>query len=995
MSHRHEAFRMIVTMLGAPRQATAASIVAFVLIVAGCDWRSPETMKPEAVSATTKAPQGQAETDFFELAIRLREQGKLDEAADSVYKSLIQAPDNAAAKMLAAELEAERGKFELAAEITSSISFDSPVGASAIDLRVRLLVKIERYSEAADVLLAALDEGREETRWRHEAWKLLNHVGRREEASTQALVLCRMGQATEQQLLSLINQVRSFPTPEMIPHRDETAFHPGLGRARWFFSRGERELGLAELTDDDSKGLLHPAGDALFGRLLAESQRWDEFRRWSQKVTSETKRYSNYWAAIGTYLNDNRQYEGAARALLEAVHRDPTDRLSVQRLYSVLGSLGRNDDAEQFKFRGVEISNTEQESLILFRKTEDIEARKRLARQLMELDRPFETLAWTMSMLPSSAVGPRRVVDQQRQQLLQNAVAMTMASESALLGLERSDFDLESATRELLKSEATALDSRPPRGNVTAKPRLVDRASERGLSFQWYKDVDIDLISIPIHESLGGGIAVLDFDLDGWPDLYLAQGSGDPPTDRATRSNQLFRNCETQFDDCTEKANAVDFNYSSGIAAGDINQDGFPDLFLGSLGHNRLLVNNGDGTFQDASERLGDCGDRFTTSVAIADINGDRLPDLFEANYIEMEGGFTLPVVGDDGKLATPSPLSHYADSDRWFEQRSDGQFSAHVIGREIAKPGTALGLIITDFDSDGVNDIFVGNDVRPNHLLVRADQGFVNVADSKGVANGFDGVANGCMGIATGDFDRDGTLDLHIANYSLESSNLFLQTLANAFVDQSRRYGLAEPTYTNVGFGTKAADIDRNGFLDLIVTNGHIFDMRHLGEPYQMSPQLFMSTGDHFQLAEMGESTYWNDLYLGRAITQSDFDRDGDIDFFVGHLDKPLALLENETETSGKWLQLELVGTTSERDAIGAKVDLSVGQIRQSEWVIAGDGYLSSDESVVIFAFPATDTPAQIDVLWPSGARQSFLDTRANHRYLIIEGDAELHVRR
>ncbi len=163
------------------------------------------------------------------------------------------------------------------------------------------------------------------------------------------------------------------------------------------------------------------------------------------------------------------------------------------------------------------------------------------------------------------------------------------------------------------------------------------------LNFQWYRDVEINPDIIPIHEALGGGIAVLDYDLDGWPDVYLAQGSGDPPTSSCTRSNQLFRGGPQVFHPVTSLAQADDFNYSSGLAAGDVNQDGFVDLYLGSLGHNRLLVNNGDGTFRDATLQMDDSSDRFTSSVAIADINSDGLPDLFESNYIQMEGGFAVP----------------------------------------------------------------------------------------------------------------------------------------------------------------------------------------------------------------------------------------------------------------------------------------------------------------------------------------------------------------
>ena len=416
---------------------------------------------------------------------------------------------------------------------------------------------------------------------------------------------------------------------------------------------------------------------------------------------------------------------------------------------------------------------------------------------------------------------------------------------------------------------------------------------------------------------------------------------------------------------------------------------------MGSLGHNRLLINNGDGTFREQTSRLGAFADRFTASVAIADINNDRLPDLFESNYIEMEGGFALPKVGPDGKLISPTPLSHYPESDRWFENLGNGEFQLHEITRSIANPGTSLGLVITDFQSDGKNEVFVGIDVRPNHLLVQnGDNSFVNVADTNGLANGFSGAANGCMGIATGDFNRDGRFDLQIANYALEPANLYLQNDSGDFIDYSIRYGLAAATHPYVGFGTKAVDFDRNGFLDFIVTNGHIFDVRDKGEPYQMAPQVLMSDGRSLSLTEVeDDSGYWDKTYLGRTIAMLDYDRDGATDFLIGHLDQPLALLHDETHAEGDWIQVELIGTTSERDAIGAKLSLTVDDTPYVEWVTAGDGYFCSDEPVSRFAFPKTqpDASVRLQVHWPSGLVQDVGAIKANHRYLVIEGQPEV----
>ena len=981
--------------------------LAVIFPLVGCRQESDPDADRDSDQASAAADHAAELESALADARALAQSGEYDAAAQSLYTLMIRQGDNDEAKALTAQVEAARGNLETAVEISQSIDINSRIWPTAVDLRYQVLARMGRHCEAADTLLDAIKSKQDRPRWRHEVWRLLNYVGRRQEASDQAMTLCRLGLATEPELLSLIGRRLAFPTPDLIdaltsqgqlpPGRTATdQFASGLGKSRWFFSIDQHDLALEELADQSRNQFESPAAEALYGRLLAETQRWEAFTQWHRTISSDAKQFSDYWSALGTFFIDSRAHEAATRSLLEAIRRDPTDRVCCQRLSKVLAAMDRAGDSDQYRNLGIEIAQTERLAKEVSLSPASKENRSQLARYLMELGRPFETLGWTSTMLPAEAIQPRQVISQQRADLLQDPSATELAIEVVMMGLDPSDFDLQPQLEQLLGREQTAIASTTaPSRAISAVPRLANRAGDAGLQFQWYKDVDIDLVSIPIHESLGGGIAVLDYDLDGWPDVYLAQGSGDPPTDQCTRSNELFRHLTSTFTRHTSAADAEDFHYSSGLAAGDINQDGFPDLFLGSLGHNRLLINNGDGTFREQTSRLGAFADRFTASVAIADINNDRLPDLFESNYIEMEGGFALPKVGPDGKLISPTPLSHYPESDRWFENLGNGEFQLHEITRSIANPGTSLGLVITDFQSDGKNEVFVGIDVRPNHLLVQnGDNSFVNVADTNGLANGFSGAANGCMGIATGDFNRDGRFDLQIANYALEPANLYLQNDSGDFIDYSIRYGLAAATHPYVGFGTKAVDFDRNGFLDFIVTNGHIFDVRDKGEPYQMAPQVLMSDGRSLSLTEVeDDSGYWDKTYLGRTIAMLDYDRDGATDFLIGHLDQPLALLHDETHAEGDWIQVELIGTTSERDAIGAKLSLTVDDTPYVEWVTAGDGYFCSDEPVSRFAFPKTqpDASVRLQVHWPSGLVQDVGAIKANHRYLVIEGQPEV----
>ncbi|MGB0598576.1 MAG: FG-GAP-like repeat-containing protein [Rubripirellula sp.] len=977
------------------------------LLHVGCDSESKPAADPPIAtidaSETTAEGKGTPEpenVDHLAVARRMASLNYWESSADAAYKALLEDPTNYEAMLLAGEAEAERGNFDKSLALASSIDTDWRLGERAVFLHARSLFELKRTSEAADVFLAELEKKPRQSALRHRAWRLLNQVGRREDACRQAELLCRIGQADEMELHSLIRRTDAFPII-LEPNTDPSKyFEPGLGLARWHFSQLDYRKAIEELTPEYESGFKTAAASALYGRLLAETQAAEQFPKWHAACDlPELEELGDYWAALGTHFFDAREYEASARALLEAVLHNPTDRLSIQRLAKVFDAMGQPEQAEQFRRRGVELAQCERSSEALqaipvSNRSEHQSGSSKLMQHMLELERPFEILAWAIRVHPSRDIQKRREIEQKRGELLNSEEALVMAREASLLGVDPNNFSLGTAFETLLAARETP--PSPPESKLVtalAAPRLVNVASNVGLDFQWYQDLEINLASIPIHESIGGGIAVLDYDLDGWPDVYFAQGSGEPPSDACTRSNQLMRNNDGKFVAVTLPAGGTDLNYGSGLAAGDVNQDGFPDLFVGSLGHNRLLINNGDGTFQDTTERLGEVADRFSTSLAIADINGDALPDLYEAVYIEMDGAFALPKVDKDGREIQPSPLEHFAQSDRWFENLGNGNFAVHEITRDTARPGTSLGVLVADFDNQSGNEVFVGNDVRPNHFLLQADENtLLNAADVQGVANGFSGTANGCMGIAAADFNHDGTLDLHITNFNQESANLYLQATTGGFTDYAVRYRLDELSLPYVGFGTKAIDIDRNGWLDLAITNGHIFDMSDYGEGFQLPPQLLMNRGEFFELVAVDDdSGYWEQNYLGRSMAMLDFDRDGASDLMINHLDKPVALLRNETNTKGRELQLELVGTTSERDAIGTRVEIAVAGQKRTAWVTAGDGYLCSDEAFVEFGLGLEAEVTRLVVHWPSGKRQEFTGATPPGRYLAVEGQTDL----
>lgn len=992
-------------------------LLLLLVSVAGCGAGDPGASSESTSFANTPSDQpglvkGDSDSianDELSAAKDFFDKDDLDSAFRLLSKLLIKTPKDGQTLLLASRVELAKGNRVTAIELAESVALDSPQAVEATNLLVQLYVKANQPEDAVERLALALDatsgSASLAVAWRHQSWTLLNRMGRRQEASVQADVLCRLGHYNRGLLISLLRRNESFPMvldgKVLDGKAPQNLFYPGMGMARWFFSQGEFEQALKQLAAEKVSGFSSPAARALYGRLLAETQATNEFVQFYQACDAETRRFSDYWIALGIYFFDQQQLGASARALLEGILVDPTDDDACHRLARVLAALDRAEDSAAMREHAIRVALLRDLVSQLSLHQSNPELTGDLPEKLITLGRPFESIGWALIDLSPLNVAKRNGLIQQRDYLRSRPETLGMASEVARMEIDRNDFSIDAAS-EALAAAATGAEPANPDSTLTGPaqdrpmgvtPAFENVAAKRGVDFQWYHAKEINLTSIPLHEMMGGGIGVCDYDLDGYPDIYLGQGSGDPPREQCTRSNQLLRNLGGRFSQVTIAAAAEDFHYSSGIAAGDVNQDGFPDLFLGAIGGNRLLVNNGDGTFRDSTDVLAASSPQFTSSVAIADLTGDAIPELFECVYVEMEDAFRLPDRDADGNEIVPNPNDFFPEADRWYFNKGDGTFESRVIDRNRIQPGTSLGLVITDIDSDGSNDVFISNDARPNHLLVHFGKPSIqNIAVLRGVAYGFRGFSNACMGIAAGDFNRDGRIDLNITNYASEPNNHFLQGENGVFSDYATRYQLNTISEPYVGFGIKAIDFNRNGWLDLFVTNGHVFDQRHRGKSFQMPPQLVLNQATKFILSDVIDpSDYWVGQYLGRSVAKFDFDRDLDMDLLVGHLDAPLALLANQTQGPGSSFQLQLIGTESERDAIGTRVVVTASGKQWTEWVTAGDGFLSTDEAVLDFGLGQAEQIESIEIDWISGRQQIFREIAANHRYLAVEGGAVL----
>lgn len=540
----------------------------------------------------------------------------------------------------------------------------------------------------------------------------------------------------------------------------------------------------------------------------------------------------------------------------------------------------------------------------------------------------------------------------------------------------------------------------PPRPAASSIIRFDVAAAE--IDFRYFNSAVPATPGARMFEFTGGGVGAADFDLDGRPDLYFTQGCRWPP-DPTQREflDRLYRNLGDRYIDVTDAAAIVEPGFSQGIACGDYNEDGFPDVYVGNIGGNRLFRNNGDGTFGSAlpDTRTPTAPEEpqqlvWTTSVAIADVNGDSLPDLFDANYVTGSDVYER-ICDHDGTPGVCSPTVFDAERDRFWLNRGDGTFSevGQLVGL-VASAGTGLGILAADFDESGRLSLFVANDARPNHFFQNMTETagalphFEENAAAFGLATDAAGSSQACMGIAAGDANGDGRLDLFVTNYVDESNTLYEQQADGTFADASRRAGLADPSRHLLGFGTQFLDANNDGWEDLVVANGHVDDFRFKGYAFDMPAEFFRNAAGVFH-EEPPESLgfYFQNKHFGRGLARLDWNGDGRNEFAVSHLGEPAVLLTNASPTAGRSISLRFRATKSARDAIGTVVTIKTNRRRLVRQMTAGDGYQASNERKLVIGIGPADQVDSVSVRWASGHFDRFEALASGRTWLMIEG--------
>jgi len=510
-----------------------------------------------------------------------------------------------------------------------------------------------------------------------------------------------------------------------------------------------------------------------------------------------------------------------------------------------------------------------------------------------------------------------------------------------------------------------------------------------------------------ILETVGSGVALLDYDNDGWLDIYLLNGStmdalkGKEPAPRA----MLFHNNhDGTFTDVTEKAGVANLRWGFGVAVADYDNDGWPDIYVANYGKNRLYHNNHDGTFTDVAEKAGVEVGAWSTGPTWGDYDHDGRLDLFVPGYVRFDPDH--PTVNGQGNIPPNfcqfrginvmcGPRGLQGEPDHLFHNNGDGTFAdvSRKAGVSDANRYFGLASVFVDVDDDGWLDLAVANDSVPNYLYRNKHDGtFEDVSYASGFALSEDGREQASMGIGVGDYNRDGRVDLATTTFSDDYKTLYRNDGGGSFTDVSYRSGLASPTVPFLSWGIGFLDFDNDGLLDLFIVNGHVYpevDKQDWGTTWAERPQLFRNVdGTKFVEVPPATGSGLADVIAGRGAAFGDIFNDGHIDVVINNVDSPPTLLRNVVKNGNHWLELKLIGgQKSPRDAIGAKVFLTTGEVRQRVDVVSGGSYGSSPDPRVHFGLGAAAKIDRLEIHWPSGLHQTLTVPSVDQIFTVEEG--------
>src|SRR6266852_5642332 len=510
-----------------------------------------------------------------------------------------------------------------------------------------------------------------------------------------------------------------------------------------------------------------------------------------------------------------------------------------------------------------------------------------------------------------------------------------------------------------------------------------------------------------ILETMGSGVALLDYDNDGWLDIFLLngstiaalQGKESPP-----RAMLLHNNHDGTFTDVTDKAGVANERWGFGVAVGDYDNDGWPDIYVANYGKNRLYHNNRDGTFTDVAEKAGVALGGWSTGATWGDYDRDGFLDLFVPGYVRFDPDH--PPFAGEGSIPANfcqfreiavmcGPRGLLGEHDHLFHNNGDGTFTDVSLKAGVSDPDGDYGLasVFVDVDDDGWVDLLVANDSVPKYLYRNKHDGtFEDISYLSGFALNDEGREQASMGIAVGDYNRDGKVDFAVTNFSDDYNTLYRNDGEASFNDVSFAAGIANVTIPFLGWGTGFLDYDNDGLLDIFVANGHVYpgvDKQDWGTTWAQRPLLFRNlNGSKFEEVAPATGSGLAVLVSARGAAFGDVFNEGHIDVVLNVMDSTPVLLRNVVKNSNHWLMLKLIGgPKSPRDAIGAKVFVTTGGVRQRGDVFSGGSYASSSDQRLHFGLGAATKVDKVEIVWPDGAKEEIKIPAIDRIVTVVEG--------